>query len=85
MKKNIVIAVIILLTGIVVYSIAAPTPPQYKKLCVVKLYSGNTVVATWDALSFGQVEGETLVFTVGNDISPKKVRISGTWSIEEKE
>jgi hypothetical protein len=85
MRKSIVIGVIVFLLGVAVYSIATPVPPQYNKRCVVKLYSGNTVVATWDALGFGQVEGQTLIFTVGNDISPKKVRISGTWSIEERE
>lgn len=84
MKKRFLAGSIILLVCAAVFSTATP-PPQYSKRCVVKLYSGNTVVASWDALGFGQLEGETLVFTIGNDISPKKVRISGTWSIEEKE
>ncbi|MFA6439413.1 MAG: hypothetical protein WCX28_08900 [Bacteriovoracaceae bacterium] len=85
MKKNLVTDTIVFLLCVAVFSSATPTPVQYNKRCVVKLYSGTSVVATWDALGFGQLEGETLVFTVGSDISPKKVRISGTWSIEEKE
>lgn len=85
MRKNLIIASLVLIICLVVFGTASPTPPQYNKRCVVKLYSGNSVVATWEALGFGQIEGQTLVFSVGNDISPKKVRISGTWSIEEKE
>jgi hypothetical protein len=84
MNKRLLAVLVILFVCAAVFSTATPTP-QYSKRCVVKLYSGNTVVASWDALGFGQIEGETLVFTIGNDISPKKVRISGTWSIEEKE
>lgn len=84
MKKNLVIGTIILLLGIAAVGIATPSPTQITKRYVVKLYSGNTVVGTWEALGAGQVEGTTFVFSIGNDISPRKVRISGTWSIEEQ-
>jgi hypothetical protein len=84
MKKKLFIGTIILVLGIAALSIATPSPTQLTKRYVVKLYSGNSVVGTWEALGAGQVEGTTFVFTIGNDISPKKVRISGTWSIEEQ-
>lgn len=65
--------------------LAAPEPTQYTKRCTVKLYSANGIVASWDAMGMGQVEGQTLIFTVGSEVSPRKVRISGTWSIEERD
>lgn len=85
MRKQLIIAAVVILLGIAGTGIATSNPPGYNKKCIVKLYSGTAVVGTWEALNFGQVEGETLTFTIGNDINPKKVRISGTWSIEEKE
>lgn len=78
------ISVLLLLVSAVLL-MATPEPPQYTKRCTVKLYSANGIVATWDAMGMGQVEGQTLIFTVGSEVSPRKVRISGTWSIEERD
>jgi hypothetical protein len=85
MKTFIVTIITLVVLGFAGSELAVSNPPGYNKKCIVKLYSGSTVVGTWEALNFGQVEGETLVFTIGNDINPKKVRISGPWSVEEKE
>ena len=32
-----------------------------------------------------QVDGQSLILTVGSDLSPRRLRISGTYSVEEKE
>jgi hypothetical protein len=75
-----VIAVLVLLC-IIAHSVtdAQSQPKRY----VVKLYSGTSAVATWDALDFGRLDGETLIFTVGDRNFPRKVRISGTYIVEE--
>ena len=54
----------------------------YDKGEIVKLYSGNNLVATWKAVSHGQTDGNTYVFKVGTNTSPVEVRISGTYSVE---
>lgn len=46
---------------------------------VVKLYSNGDVVGSWEAVSIGEVEGNSLVFETERK---KKVRISGTYSVE---
>jgi hypothetical protein len=55
---------------------------HFDKVAIVKLYSGDRLVATWDATSVGHVEGNTFVFTVGTPPRPTEVRISGTYSVE---
>lgn len=56
-----------------------------KKTYTVKLYSDGKIVGTWTAREFGSVDGQTLTFTIGSDFQPRKVRISGTYSVEESE
>ncbi len=85
MRKQIAVVLLLACLTIVVYNFARSSPSPITKHCIVKLYSGEKVVATWEAMDFGQVDGQILVFSVGNDLSPRRVRISGTWSIEEKE
>ena len=47
---------------------------------VVTLYEGGKIVGTWDTVDFGQIHGNVLEFTT---TSKTKVRICGTYSIEE--
>jgi hypothetical protein len=84
-RSRIIIAVSVLLLLVSAALLVAAPEPQYTKRCTVKLYSANGIVASWDAMGMGQVEGQTLIFTVGSEVSPRKVRISGTWSIEERD
>ena len=58
------------------------TPQNFDKKAVVKLYSGDKLVATWDATSVGKVDGNTYVFTTDTPPRPTQVRISGTYSVE---
>ncbi|NUN68381.1 MAG: hypothetical protein HUU02_01560 [Bacteroidetes bacterium] len=83
--RSMLIVFILMLMSAAAVVMATPEPTQYPKRCTVKLYSANGIVASWDAMGMGQVEGQTLTFTVGSEVSPRKVRISGTWSIEERD
>lgn len=53
------------------------------KTYTVKLYSGAAVVGTWTAIDWPTADGYTLTFNVGHKINPKRMRISGTYSVEE--
>jgi hypothetical protein len=85
MRKTITLALLLISVSIIVYSFALSSPSPMTKHCIVKLYDGGNVVQTWEAVDFGQVDGQILVFSVGSDPNPRRVRIHGTWSIEEKE
>lgn len=85
MRRTIFLSILLCSLCVLVFTFARSSPPPMNKHCIVKLYSGDKVVATWEAIDFGQVDGQVLVFSVGNDLSPRRVRISGTYSIEEKE
>lgn len=80
-------ALIALLVGSVLIAIAffympSATGQSYDKGAVVKLYSGNRLVATWTAVSMGHADGNTFVFNVGSTTSPAEVRICGTYTVE---
>ena len=49
---------------------------------IVKLYSGDKVVASWKAIAMGHADGDAFVFYVGSSTSPTEVRIQGTYSVE---
>jgi hypothetical protein len=68
-----------------VFLTARTRSQSLSKRYVIKLYSGDKVVATWEARDFGRVDGESLAFSVGSDIYPRQVRINGTYSVEESE
>ena len=85
MNKKTVLVILFAITIFFILGLSSSSPTPMTKHCIVKLYAGSNVVQTWESLDFGQVDGETLIFTVGSDVSPQRVRIHGTWSIEEKE
>jgi hypothetical protein len=85
MKKRIAFILLLIAVSIIACSFTLSSPAPINKHCVVKLYDGGNVVQTWEAIDFGQVDGQTLIFSVGSNVNPQRVRIHGTWSIEEKE
>lgn len=85
MKKNLLLALLLISAGIAAYSHAHSSPLPMNRHCVVNLYDGGKIVQTWEAVDFGQVDGQILVFSVGNEPNPRRVRIHETWSIEENE
>lgn len=50
----------------------------------VRLYSAGQVVGVWEAEGPGQMEGPSYVFTVLQGAQRIEVRVSGTFSVEEK-
>lgn len=85
MKIKIIVLVGILLIGLTVFLTTRTTSQNKSKRYIVKLYSGDKVMVSWEARDIGRVEGESLVFSVGKDNNSGKVRISGTYSVEESE
>ena len=85
MKKKLVVLLVVLVTTIFLFGFKPSSPSPLTKHCIVKLYTNTGFVQTWESLDFGQVDAGTLIFTVGTDVSPQRVRIHGTWTIEEKE
>jgi hypothetical protein len=77
----VLIVIVVFAVGIAAWSTNAPAQSVDRK-AIVKLYSGDKVVGTWEAISLGSPDGESLVFTIGSSSFPKQVRISGTYSVE---
>jgi hypothetical protein len=85
MKVKVIVLVGILLISLSVFLTTRTTSQNKSKRYIVKLYSGDKVMVSWDARDIGRVEGESLVFSVGKDNNSGKVRICGTYSVEESE
>ena len=62
-----------------------PASPGIEKHYKVMLYSAGKVLGTWEAPDIGIVEGQSLTFSVGNEIFARQVRISGTYTVEKLE
>lgn len=79
--RTIIIAIVVIAVAAFV---AAPLLSQSQpKRYVVKLYSGDKMVGTWEAFDFGRLDGQTLVIAYGDRKFPTRLRISGTFSVEE--
>ena len=85
MKSKSIVGLIALLIGIVIFVFTTSFSQSQPKHYVIKLYSGNNVVATWEALDWGTFDGQSLTFNVGDRHTPKRVKITGTFSVEEFE
>ena len=83
MKRKFFVIVVVLISGLTILSITRISSQSQPKQYRVKLYSGGTVVSTWEALDLGNVDQQTLIFRVGDRKYPRSVRITGTYSIEE--
>lgn len=82
-RSSIGIALLVLVIGSLFFvrSFSQSQPKRY----LVKLYSADRVVGTWEALDYGNVDGQSLEFHVGNRSFPTRVRINGTFSVEERD
>ena len=83
MKYKSYIIVLLILIGLTIFGITHTTSQSQPKRYVVKLYSGSNMIATWEALDYGKIDGESLEFHFGDRKYPSRVRISGTYSVEE--
>ncbi|MDD8017577.1 MAG: hypothetical protein PHP42_04330 [Bacteroidota bacterium] len=84
MKYKKLIVVVCLLVAISIFFSTMTTSQGLSKVYTVKLYSASgQIIGTWESRELGRVDGQTLTFSVGNDLSPRSVRISGTFSIEQ--
>jgi hypothetical protein len=50
---------------------------------IVKLYSDGKLVDTWEAIEPGRMEGPCYVFKIRKGAFKPKVRVCGTFSVEE--
>ncbi len=85
MKLKLFVGTVIIAVALFMFAFSSTFSQSQPKHYTVKLYSGNNVVATWNALDWGYADGQTLVFTVGEQNHPTRVRINGTFSVEEAE
>jgi hypothetical protein len=83
MKVKIYSLIGIVVIGLTIFLTTITSSQGITKHYGVKLYSGDKVIASWDARELGRVDGESLTFSVGSDLNPRYVRISGTYSVEE--
>ena len=81
MKTKLFIGFAVLTVAIFVFtrSYSQSQPKHY----TVRLYAADKLVGSWEALDWGTVDGQTISFTVGNRSFPTRVRVSGTFSVEE--
>lgn len=79
-------ALLCLGTGVVLTM--APAAPSsaagLDRKATVRLYSAGNVVGVWEARGPGVMEGDSYVFTVQQGSQRSEVRVSGTFSVEEK-
>lgn len=78
---GVAVLVLVVISIFVVRSYSQSQPKRY----MIKLYSADRVIGTWDALDYGKVDGQSLEFHVGNRSFPTRVRINGTFSVEERD
>ncbi|MBI2429449.1 MAG: hypothetical protein HYV29_11770 [Ignavibacteriales bacterium] len=83
MKTKLFIASAICIFAVVAIVTTTSFSQSQPKTYTVKLYSGDNVVGTWTAIDWPIADGYTLVFSVGHRSTPKRVRINGTYSVEE--
>lgn len=83
MKTKLIIACTICILAAVAIVTTTSLSQSQPKSYTVKLYSGQNVVGAWTAIDWPTADGYTLAFSIGHRSTPKRVRISGTYSVEE--
>ena len=83
MKNKIVIAALLCTIALSIAVVTRLQSQNIVKSYSVKLYSGGTVVGSWQANQIGESGGESLTFFIGSQTFPKQVKIRGTYSVEQ--
>jgi len=85
MKRKIILLVSVIAILVFALSMSQLPAQSPQNKYVVKLYSGEKVIAQWVSTSLGTVEGTSLVFTSsqGYDETKLQVRISGHYTVEQ--
>lgn len=83
MKFNRTSIVVVCTSFIILLALFVSSPSSNAQIggtTVVKLYSGDKLVASWEKAAPGHAEGNTYVFRYG--VFEREVRINGTYSVE---
>ena len=83
MKRNIMLVVLVVLIGFAGFVYTRAYSQTSTKNYTVKLYSGGTVVGTWQSFQVGSGDRESITFYIGSQTFPHQVTISGTFSVEQ--
>jgi hypothetical protein len=62
---------------------AKPVNSKLDKIFTVRLYSGEKLMGSWQAIGEGLVDGDSYVFNTASTLEPRMVRIQGTYSVEQ--
>jgi hypothetical protein len=83
--KKIILPLVIVCVIIVSVTLlrAKSNTSELEQKYIVKLYAGDKVVATYQAIGACRVDGYTLVFNLNPTLEQKMVRICGTYSVEQ--
>jgi hypothetical protein len=85
MKTKFCFALVLIVAILLVIINAQSSSQSLTRYYIVKLYSGEKVIGTWQSRDIGKVEGESLTFVVKGDfdINARTVRIQGVYTVEE--
>ena len=85
-KVKMLLLSLLIISALLLTFMATPAKPvrsKFDKLYTVKLYAGEKLVATWEAIGEGRHDGESFVFNTSSTIEPRMIRIHGTYSVEQ--
>jgi hypothetical protein len=85
MKTKLSFAFILIAAALLVILNTRSSSQSLTRYYIVKLYSGEKVIGTWQSRDIGKVEGGSLTFVVKGDfdITARAVRIQGVYTVEE--
>ena len=83
MKRSIILITIVVIIGFVSFFYSSANSQPNTKNYTVKLYSGGTVVGTWQSFQVGNNDKESITFFIGSQTFPHQVTICGTYSVEQ--
>jgi hypothetical protein len=63
--------------------LAKPVNTKLDKIFTVKLYAGDKLVSTWQAIGQGRVEGDAFIFNTTSTLESRMVMVHGTYSVEQ--
>jgi hypothetical protein len=72
-----------LLAGLIAACFPAGAATDLRLVAVVKLYSDGKLVAEYESIDKGYQDGDCYVFHIKEGLRPRKVRVCGTYVVEE--